>query len=225
MTISRVGSHTTQISSVNNTGFTFDHTTVSGQSLLLLAIHLEGAETITGTPTWDAGNFTLIAQGTAAANADTRSWLYGIVTPNVGTLECVVAFSTANPSTCALINYAGTATVSVAAAVNLIEEVENRDAAGTTVFASAGAANANWLFSSYVFQGNDGRPITVTSGWTEIYDIETGGSAASDFSTGSAEEPSPPNSLTVTWDTASDENGGMLVELIDFVPRRIFNTS
>jgi len=216
MTITRVGSETTQTSSSNNGGFTFDHTTVSGQSLLLLAVHLEGGETITGTPTFNGGDFDLIAQQTAQANADTRSWLFGIVSPAVGTLEIVLAFSTANPSTCAAINYAGTKTATVAQAVNLIEEVQNLDAAGTTVFASADGAADDILFASYVFQGADGSPITVTSGWGEIYDITTGGSSSSDFATGSAEEFTPPNNLTVTWDTASNENGGMLVRLVDF---------
>jgi len=224
MTISRVGSVTFQSSSSNNTGFTFNHPTVSGQSLLLLTLHLEAGETVTGTPTFDGGDFTLIAAGTAGANSDTRSWLWGIVNPNLGNLEIVIAFSSANPSFVAAFNYDGTQTVSVAAAVNLIEEVQNTSGTTTTVFASAGAANDNWLWSSYVFQGNDGRPISVSSGWNEVYDLETGTSASSDFSTGAAEEPSPPNSLTVTWST-DDENSGMLVELINFIPRRIFNTS
>jgi len=216
MTITRVGSETTQVSSVNNTGFTFNHTTVSGQSLLLLAVHLEGGETVTGLPTFDGGNFVLIAESTAQANADTRSWLFGIVSPNVGALEVVVVFSPANPSTCACINYAGTKTVDVATAVNLIEEVQNLDATFTTVFASADEIGADdILFASYVFQGANGSPISVSTGWGEIYDLTTGGSASSDFATGSAEEFTPPNGLTVTWDVEDDENGGMLCRIVD----------
>jgi len=212
---SRTGSETFNDSSSAVTSHSYSHTTTSDTSLLLLVIHIEGNESISGTPTFDSANFTLItSQSATGSNGDTRSFIYGMVSPGAKTATISISFaSNVNPSTSICINYKDTETSTVAAATNPIDDVQNTSTASTAVF-SSGGASGNALFVATVGQGADMQPLSFDNSFAEIWDRQTGTSNAADFGHGGAELLTGlPSGVTCTFG-ATDENGGILIELL-----------
>jgi hypothetical protein len=215
--ITQVGTHTTFNSSETTSEHSYSHTTTSDTDLLLLVVHVEGGETVTATPTWNSLDFTLIDAGTDTGNnQDTRTYIYGRVSPGSATASTIVALSGVNPSASACVNYSGTmATAGIAGAVNVLEAISNATGTGTIVFSSAGS-DPNGLFCSVVAQGADTQPMASTSSvFSEIWDEQTGTSNSADFGHGGYELLSGlPAGTTITFGV-TDENSGILIELIE----------
>lgn len=215
MAVTQVGSHTTENSSSSVGSHSYSHTTTADTDLLVLVVQLEGNEEVDGTPTWNSLNFTLIDAGTdTGSNGDTRTYIYGMVSPGAATATVSISFlSNCDPSMSACINYAGTDTASVAAATNVVDAVSNTSTTSTTVF-SSGGASGNGLFVTGVGQGQDMQPASLDNGFSEIWDEQTGGSSTRDFGHIGGELLSGlPSGVTITWG-ATDENSGVLIELV-----------
>jgi hypothetical protein len=216
--VTQVGTHTTFNSSASTSQHSYSHTTTSDTSLLVLVVHIEGDETVTSLPTFNSSDFTLIDAGTGTgSNQDMRTYIYGMLSPGAATASVVVNLSSVNPSISACVNYAGThVTGTIADATNVIDTVSNTGATSTAVF-SSGGTSGNGLFCSVAAQGADTQPMASTSSvFSEIWDEETGGgSSANDFGHGGYELLSGiPAGTTITFG-ASDENSGVLIELIE----------
>jgi len=213
MTVSRIGTDTDGDSTNTGTAISFSHTVPSGASLLLLAIHMEGNETVDVVPTWDGDNFTLIRATALVANSDFRSFLYGFVAPAAKTATIAATVSDSLFRGVAAINFAGTVTTSVAAAVVFLSEDSNTANTSTNVHASAGSS-PNALFVTAGWRGGDITPSTVSDSFLEIYDRATGTSATSDCShTASWLQDGAPSAVTITMG-GSDQNAGIFVELV-----------
>jgi len=115
-----VGTRTINNSSSNTTQHLFSHTTTIDTDILIVWIHIEGNEAISGTPQFNSTNMTLIGDtGSTGSNADTRTLCYGIVGQSNVTANVDVNFtSNSNPSAVIAVNYSGVDPVSVAAATN-----------------------------------------------------------------------------------------------------------
>ncbi len=196
------------------------HTVDSGTDLLLVYIGTEGGEAISGTPQWSlGGNLTLIDQFGASGNAgDCIGYWYGLVSPASGAGTVTITFtSNVNPAWTAAINYIGVDTASVAAATNFLSEDVNDTATSTAVHASAGTAGNALIFGGHG-QGEDMNPSSNATGFTEVFDTQTGTSKTADFACNISELlDSAPAAITVTWG-ASDENTSGYIELV--IPRR-----
>jgi hypothetical protein len=214
--IQRTGTFTVDHSTAVTLTHNYTHTTTADTDLLLVFVHVEGIEAVSGTPTYNAASMTLIQdQGAAVDNNDTREYVYGIVSPGAvvdGTVDVDFA-SNVNPSTSWAINYHGTDTASVAAATNQAGSDQNTTASSTVVMSSAGTSG-NALVISVFGQGNDMIPISFDNSFVELWDAETGGgSATADFGGAAAEKLSAPSAVTATF-SATDENSGLMVELV-----------
>jgi len=210
------------ISTIGHTDGSFTHTVDAGTDLLFLTISLDAAETITAEPVWDSAGvneaFTLIHASTSSSTSgDMRNFTYGIVSPTAKTATISVTYSANDFSNGNAINYKGTDTASVAAAVNHIDEDVNDGAGGTTttVLTSGGSAG-NALVASACFRGggDSGLPVSNNASFTEVLEDETGGSSTGDLTYYVAELlDAAPSGITVTWNE-SDENCGQLNELV-----------
>jgi hypothetical protein len=104
----RVGTETIDNSSANRDPASFTHTTTATTDLLLVCVLIEGAEAVTGTPTFDSNNLTLIRDtGDTSDNADVRIYIYGLISPGAVTNGTVAVdfVSNVNPSAICCINY------------------------------------------------------------------------------------------------------------------------
>ena len=215
---SRVGTETINNSSVNRDPISFTHTTTADTDLLLVCLLVEGAEAVTGTPTFDSNNLTLIRDtGDTSSNSDVRIFVYGLISPGAvtnGTVSIDMT-SNVNPSAVACINYTGTDTASVAAATNFINEDVNTSATSTGVHASGGSSG-NTLFVVGCGQGEDMQPASVDNSFAEIWDEQTGTTANADFGHIGAELTTGlPSAVTITYGApTSDENTSVLIELV-----------
>jgi len=214
--LQRVAPLTIDNSTAGVTSHSFSHTTTGDTDLLLLYVHIEGNESVSGLPTFDGADFTVIQeQASTGNNGDTRSHVYGLISPGKKTATIAVSFaSSSDPSCCICVNYHGVDTASVAAATNQAGSVQNTTTSATVAFSSAGTSG-NGLVASVVGQGADMSPMSFDNSFLELWDHETGGgSAITDFGHGGAELLSGiPSALTVTMG-ATDECGGLMVELV-----------
>jgi len=177
----------------------------------------EAGESVSGTPRWDASggaNLTLVdATFPSGSNNDMALETWAIVNPIAGSSQITVAHSSNDNMITTAVNYAGTVTSSVAAAIQFLEEDVNNAATNTTVFASAGTAG-NCLYATGSFKGGDGNGITVPTDFFEIHDVTSGGSANADISGYVCDElDGAPSACTWTW-AATDENAGHYLEII-----------
>jgi len=214
-TITRVGSETINNSSSDVSSHSYSHTTTAATDLLLLVVHIEGAESVSGTPTFDGDDFTLIRDtGDTSSNTDVRSYIYGQVSPTVTTGTVAISFTTiVNPSASICVNYTNTDTTDVATATNFLTDDVNTSATSTNVHASGGTAG-NCLFITVAGQGADTQPMGYSDKFVRIWDDETGTSSTVDFGHGGAEaNVTVPSAVTATLQV-SDENTGILIELV-----------
>jgi len=115
------------------TNLDFGHTVDPGTDILLVYVAGEGNNTIdvvTNKPQWNGSDLTLIQETTiGGSGADTHSWWWAIVNPDVvtGTVQ-MRGSNTFDPAWCAAINYLGVVDTSVAAAANFLSEDDNRAA-------------------------------------------------------------------------------------------------
>ena len=214
MAITRVGTESDGDSSaIGATTISFSHTTPVGATLLLLAVHMQGDESIDTTPTFDGDNFTLIHDSGVQTGGDQRAWLYGFVSPAAKTATIAATTSGHDFHGAAAVNFAGTKTASVAAATNFLSADVNTVNGTTNVHASAGSAG-NALIVTAGWRGGDITPSTVDNSFAEIYDRATGASASADTShTMSELLNAAPSAVTITMG-GSDQNSGILIELV-----------
>ena len=218
MAVTRVGTETIDVRTVTGTSHSFSHTVPTGCDLLIVCAGAQASASVTGTPSWDGNNLTLINQTTSSAgNADANNWCYGLLSPSNATGTLSLAFLANNEAAwVACVNFAGTDTASIAAATNFVTEDVNDAETSTSVHASGGSSGNALLFVGN-FVGADGSPATNNASFTEIYDTDTGGGAGNnnDFSCYIAELLSGlPSAIVVTWG-ATDENASQLIELVN----------
>ncbi len=210
----RVGSETIDNSSTGRDPASFSHTTTADTDILLVCILIEGAEAVTGTPTFDGDNLTLIHDtGSTGDNSSVRVYIYGKVSPGAKTATISVDFvSSVDPSAISCINYMGVDTTSVAAATNYLSEDVNTVGTSTGVHASGGS-NGNTLFVVGCGQNEDMQPASVDNDFVEIWDEQTG-SGSDDFGHIGAElTMGLPSAVTITYG-ASGDNTSVLIELV-----------
>ncbi len=211
MAISRVGTETITNSSANAGDHSYSHTTTSDTDLLLLTVFLEGSEVITTTPTFDGDDFTLIRDtGDTGNNADVRVFVYEFRSPAAKTATIFVDFTgNVNPSASIAVNYSG------AGSAKFLSEDINTTASSTGVHASGGASTSA-LFVVGCGQGNDMQPASVDNSFVEVWDQQTGTSAAADFGHIGAELlTGAPSGVTITYGSpTSDQNTSVLIELL-----------
>lgn len=214
MTVTRVGTETDGDSSaLAITAISFSHTVPSGASLLLLAVQMQGDETISALPTWDGDDFSLIHDTGVQGAGDHHSWLYGFIATAAKTATIAFNTSVADYHGVGAVNFAGTKTASVADAVNFLSEDVNNTNTDTNVHASAGNAG-NALIVMAGWRGGDITPSTVDNSFNEIYDRATGSAPAVDTAHMMAELlDAAPSAVTVTMG-GSDQNAGIFIELI-----------
>ncbi len=195
---------------------TFSHTVDTGTTLLLVEIgHNAGGFELSAVPQFNGVNLTLIHDVGAGAGSDVRVYLYGMVSPAVVTADVAITFTAANnPIWASAVNYLGTVTSSVAAAALFLSEDNNTVGTPTSVHESGGSAG-NALIYYGQFHGADGTPASNASGFTEVFDTETGGgSNADDDAVNMAELlDAAPAAITVTW-SSTDENASIYIELV-----------
>ncbi len=214
MTVTRVGSESDGDNTINGaTEISFSHTVPSGASLLLLAVNIRGDESIDVTPTWDGDDFTLIHDTGLGSSGEMRAYLYGFAAPAAKTATIQANTSTHDFHGATAINFAGTVSSSVAAAVNFLSEDNNTGNTSTNVHASAGSAG-NALIVMAGWLGADITPSSVDNSFVEIYDRTSGTSSTNDTShTMSELLDAAPSAVTITMG-GSDQNAGIFIELV-----------
>lgn len=214
---SRVGTETIDNSSSNRDPATATHTTTSDTDLLLVCVITLGNENVTGTPTFDSDNLTLIHDVGQNNSSDVRIQIWGIVSPGAKTATVSVDFiSGVDPSVLAMINYKDVDTASVAAATNFINDDVNDVPTSTGVHASGGSLG-NTLFVVGGGIGADMQPASVDNSFVEIWDEQTGTSTSTDLGHIGAELLTGLGSgVTITY-AVSDENTSVLIELVALV--------
>jgi hypothetical protein len=217
MAVAEVGTRTlaiqeaaTPVSQLNTS-----HTTTAATSLLLCFVAIEGNEALEGSnASFNGTAMTLINDtGSTGSGADVRVYVYGLVSPDVGTYTAGIdpQYST-SPIAGHWVNYSGTETSTVAAATNFISSDINTSATSSTILTSGGTSG-NYLVAYAVAQGGTTGPTTVNNGFTEIWDGATD-TTASDFSyTMSYLDSTLPSAATISW-TGPDQNGGVLIEIV-----------
>lgn len=217
MAVTEVGTRTLakQEAATPISQLSISHTTTSSTDLLLCFTAIEGNETLENDEaSFNSTAMTLIHDsGSTGSGSDVRVYVYGLISPDVGTYTAKVdpQFST-SPMVALWLNYSGTETSNVAAATNHISNDVNTDPTGTTVL-STGGTSGNVLLAFAVAQGGTTGPSTVNNGFSEIYDNATD-TESSDFSYALSTLTSGlPSAVTVSW-TGSNENSGLLLELV-----------
>ena len=179
-------------------------------------VFAEGTEDFDNPPTFNSTSLTLISsQSTTGDNADTKMWVYGMVSPGAVTDSVAVDFSgTSSVGGISAVNIGGTVTTSVADATNEIANVQNTSASATCVLASGGSSG-NGLIAGFVGQDGDSNPMTWSDSFIELRDEDTGtGSQASSLGIGVAYKLSGLPSGTTVTPGISEENSCILVELV-----------
>ena len=221
MAVTRGATVTDKQISANTTNGNFNHTADANTTLMILYVALEGNEGDPTTPIWDvAGDnqtFTVIHnEGQTGANADCRSIFYGLVNPITTGSEKLITMTyetNVNPAWTAAVNFLGTDTSSVANATNFLSVDQNTGATNISVHASAGSAGNALLVGGHG-QGNDMQPASNDESFTEIFDIQTGGSPTADFAGYLAELlDSAPSAVEIDW-AETDENCSIFIEIL-----------
>lgn len=213
MAITRVGTETDGDTTTTGTAISFSHTVPSGASLLLVAVHMQGDETITGNLTWDGNDMTLIHATPSSSSGDQRAWLWGYINPAATTAIIAGTTSTCEFRGIGAVNYAGTETSSVGAATNYLSEDNNTTNTSTNVHSSAGTAGRTLIVTAG-WRGGDMTPTSVDNSFTEVWDRASGSASAADTSHMLGELiGGAPSAVTVTAG-GSDQNAGILIELI-----------
>jgi hypothetical protein len=178
MPITRGFSLNSATRTTTGTDASISHTVDSDTTLLVVSIFYEAAETVSGTPQWSLGggeNLTLVDATTSSGNPnDMAMETWALVNPTAGAGTVSITVSSNDNSISTAVNYLGTATSSVAAAIAFLEEDVNDAITNTTVFASAGTSG-NTLYAAAGFKGADGVGITVPTNFAELFDGESGG--------------------------------------------------
>ena len=211
----RVGTETIQNGSTSRSAESFSHTTTADTDILLVCVFIEGNEAVSGTPTFDGNDLTLIRDtGSTGAAADVRAYVYGQLAPGAVTGTLAVSFtSTVNPDAVVCINYKDTDSASIAAATNFINEDINTTASSTGVH-SSGGSSGNTLLVAGAGQGNDMQHASVDNSFAEVWDEQTGISSSQDFGHIGAELTTGlPSAVTITYG-ATDQNTSVLIELV-----------
>ena len=213
------GATTSSFSATAN-GETADisHTVDVGTTLLVVSVHLEAGESVSGTPQWSLGggeNLTLVNATTASGdNADMRNYIWALVSPTAGAGTVDIVISTTDTVFSSAVNYIGTNIVSVAAATNILSEDVNDTATSTCVHASAGSAGNCLYFIGNKKGGQLVDPASNNASFNELFDSGTGTGTFSDQSFYVADLlDSAPSAITVTWYN-SEENAGQYIEIV-----------
>ena len=215
MAVTRVGTESLDVWTASQQSHSFSHTVPVGCDLLIVCAGVQASASVSGTPSWNANNLTLINQTTSSGlNTDCNNFVWGLISPSNATGTMALSWNSArDASWCACINFAGNVTTSVAAATNFVTEDVNDAASTTSVHASGGSSGNALLFTGNHFWGA-GSPATNNASFTEIYDTDTGDTTVNDFACYIAELLSGlPSAITVTWGN-SNENASQLIELV-----------
>ena len=218
MAITRIGTETLDVDTDTGTkAHSFSHTVPASCDLLIVSLGVGAHRTISGTPTWDGNNLTLISSTTRSGNSDDcQVLIYGLISPSAATGTLAVTFSANCPcSWVACSNWAGNATSNVAAATNPLTESVNDTPTTTSVHASGGSSGNALLFVGTAI-GADMTPASNGSSFTEIHDSDTGGGENNNQDQGinvAVLLDAAPSAIIVTWGN-SDENASRLIEIV-----------
>lgn len=192
------------------------HEVTSGTTLLLCLIGYRAHEAISAV-TWNSVSLTKIIDIDASTSSgDAGGSLWGLISPTPATADFEITSSTGDHQAWHIkagLNVAGTTEVSLAAAISNLTLDENTTATTTNVHASGGSSGNKLLFFGTTI-GDDMVPASNDASFTELAELESGGSSGSpaDGSMYIAEGDAP-SAITVTW-ASNDENVGGLFEIV-----------
>ena len=214
------GAATTAVNSTNaSTIDSASHTVTADTTILLLVTGMRAnARSVSTVEDWAVGEpFVFIADSNPSDNADPNFEIWGVIDPEAKTNTITVTFDSATDNDyqyATLINYGGTVITNIAAATNILQEVDNSTAGTTTVFSSAGTSG-NGLVVAGGARGI-GATATINASFTELIESDTGGG-----DTGNGDSSfyhayllnAAPAAPTITW-SASRDNAGIYLELV-----------
>lgn len=161
--------------------------------------------------------FTAISRTNGAADPNEQLFeVWALVSPTAKTETITVTWDdTQDWHWIIMANYAGNDITSVAAATNIIQEVDNASSGTTTVFASGGTSGRGLVVFAGA-RGNDGTPASINASFVEIIDTDTGGVSGHNNDNSLFHAyllDGAPAAPTVQW-TDSDPNAGVMIELV-----------
>ena len=210
---SRVGSTTHNSSESSQSSISFTHTTDTGTELLIVKFQMRASEFITGTPTHNGDSLTLI-RDTGSGDVQTpRIYVYGRVSPDIGTYTISATLdSGAAPRCWSASNWQDVDTTSVAAATNFIDDTVNTSGSSTVL--ASGGTDGNRLLAFGGFRGADGDPVGWSSAaFVEDYEESSGTSNTNSQICAEADYDTLPSGTTIGW-SSSDDNAGVLIEIV-----------
>ena len=161
--------------------------------------------------------FVQISQTTPLDAGDINFEVWAVINPTAKTETITVTYDAGQAyQYVGCMNFGATNTDSVAAATNILENVDNTTSSATLVFASAGTSG-NAIVGIVAYVGDDTSPMDFASvDMTEIIDTNTGGGSGGNTDASfnvSYLLDAAPAGTTVT-PSATDENAGIYVGIV-----------
>ena len=210
---SRVGTTTHNSSESSQSSISFSHTCDTGTELLIVKFQMRATESISGTPTFNGDNLTLIRDTGSGGVQTPRIYVYGRVNPDIttGTVSATLD-SGAAPRCWSASNWQDVDTTSVAAATNFIDDTVNTSGSSTVL--ASGGSDGNILLAFGGFRGADGDPVGWSSAtFNEDFEESSGTSNSNSQICAEADYDTLPSGTTIGW-SASDDNAGVLIEIV-----------
>lgn len=225
MGVSYLGTASDAKSSASSTTLDVTHTVPAGTKLLLFAIGWRDGvnRSISTVEDWDSGQSFVLISGAqtnpVSSGNDQYIEVWGLLNPTAQANTITVTLSGAVTYMWQyMLNFSGNVDSSLAAAISVLEVVDNLSTGETasTAFASAGTAG-NALVAVGSFRGDDGNPASIDASFVEVIDGLTGGGSNHNADCsyyGAYLLDGAPAAPAISWSAAADPNAGIYLEIV-----------